>query len=333
MKRPFSLFFKAQFPEDTLWPENYKTPNRQSKNQRKELVAEKILDILEKGNSSLGFLKRPKNTSQKLNPTALRLRKKALRKYYENPNEEVNKLIDVKKKQVDPAIKQALAAKIPEKSKEAKSTTAAATTATKPKTQSEPVVQTSKQEAQPSNQEVQNSTSHTEALAADTALPSSSCASKVQEEEVTQDFNAWHEAAWQRQAVGPPSTEEPSQQKQAAIPAIQDSKAQLFLDVVLGRSGYQPLRRGHFNAFLKAVGGTKLSMTQNGYIPIVLSDRTVETKYWVPNLADNAALNDVVCTIHQPHGNDLFPKLTIYHFFKRQLAERGYGKLVSENEE
>ena len=296
--------------------QNYETYKR-NENQYKELELGKIWNILSS------------NTKKMIKI----LQEKQGAKNYKQIATVVKCLMLDKGLQVDPAIKQALAAKIPEKSKEAKSTTAAATTATKPKTQSEPVVQTSKQEAPLSNQEVQNSTSHTEALAADTALQSSSCASEVPEDEVTQDFNTWHEAAWQRQEVGPPSTEEPSQQKQAATPAIKDSEAQLFLDVVLGRSGYQSLRRRHFNAFLKAVGGTKLRMTQNGYIPIAFPDKTVETKYWVPNLADNAALNDVACTIHQPHGNDKFPKKTLFQFFKRQLAERGYDKLVSENEE
>lgn len=104
-----------------------------------------------------------------------------------------------------------------------------------------------------------------------------------------------------------------------------NSKASLFLDVVLGRVAYQPLNLQHFNAFLKATSGSKVKMTHKGYIQINYTDRSIETKYALKNYSDDRNEHPYkIYSVHQPHGNEEFPKRTLFNFFKRHLEASGY---------
>lgn len=101
--------------------------------------------------------------------------------------------------------------------------------------------------------------------------------------------------------------------------------ARTFLRVVFG-GGYQEITTKHFNQFLKQAGGCKVKLTQNGYLPICLNDKSVETHYVLPNLSDTAGtIPYVLCLVHQPHASSIpFPKKTLYIFFKRDLVKAGY---------
>lgn len=103
------------------------------------------------------------------------------------------------------------------------------------------------------------------------------------------------------------------------------TNAMTFYNVVLSYTAYQPLKRTHFNAFLKDVGGAKLKMTTRGYIQIKLDDKSVETKYALPNLTSSRMDQPyMIFTIHQPHGDLEFPRRTIFEFFRFQLPKAGY---------
>lgn len=106
--------------------------------------------------------------------------------------------------------------------------------------------------------------------------------------------------------------------------------ARTFLKVVFG-GGYQEVTTKHFNEFLKQAGGCKVKLTQNGYLPICLNDKSVETHYVLPNLSDTSGTSPyVLCLVHQPHASSIpFPRKTLYIFFKRDLVKAGYEKYKS----
>ena len=121
-------FFEARFKDRTLPDQHYKKYNSQggnqySEEQYKELATRKFWGILRnQGKGVIDIVNKCKTSS--LSPDE----EEKLLNYYNNIDKAVNLLALAKENKVDPAIKQALAAKIPEKSKEAKSTTAAAAT-------------------------------------------------------------------------------------------------------------------------------------------------------------------------------------------------------------
>ncbi len=100
-----------------------------------------------------------------------------------------------------------------------------------------------------------------------------------------------------------------------------------FIDVVFGH-GYAEVTEKHFNSFLKQAGGSKVKMSQNGYIPIPLKDKSVETHYVVPNLlGTEQELPFCLFLVHQPHAASIpFPKKTLYSFLRRDLAKAGYAR-------
>ena len=98
-----------------------------------------------------------------------------------------------------------------------------------------------------------------------------------------------------------------------------------FLNVIFGH-GYVEVTTKHFNSFLKQAGGYKVKMSQNGYIPICLKDKSVETHYVVPSLLDTRHETPFcLYLVHQPHSASIpFPKKTLYNFLRRDLAKAGY---------
>ena len=72
----------------------------------------------------------------------------------------------------------------------------------------------------------------------------------------------------------------------------------------------------------------KIKMSQQGYRQIEFSDKSVETKYMLPNYAEDKDKNPYrIFTVHQPHQGKEFPKRTVFFFFKRHLIFAGYDKL------
>ena len=181
-------------------------------------------------------------------------------------------------------------------------------------------------------------TAHTdfeEEAHADTDRPSASYESQESDEENEDEkelalyYNDWFNEYILPYQNRPPEdrrTGAPTQEEKVII-LSNNKESSIFLDVVLGRQAYQTLKRGHFDAFLRAVQGYKLKMTPNGYLTIRLTDQSVETKYYVPNYSGDESKKAMVFTIHQPHGSGEFPRRTVYNFFKPQLLKKGYDKV------
>ena len=148
------------------------------------------------------------------------------------------------------------------------------------------------------------------------------------EEDYTWDYDEWFNhyiAPFTNSTKMQPSLNKAENIPERYVLERRNSKAALFLDVVLGRVAYTPLNIQHFNAFLQATCSNKVKMIHNGYIPLNFTDRSVETKYALKNFGtDQKEHRYKIYTIHQPHGSEEFPKRTLFNFFKRHLEATGY---------
>ena len=128
---------------------------------------------------------------------------------------------------------------------------------------------------------------------------------------------------------GDQGIEGPNQLEQIKKSIQKNYKAQTFIEVILGQES-QKLDEKHFYAFLKAVGGTLVTLTQQGYMEIPFSRGAREAHYSIPNLAADAPHKRKVYSIHLLHGGkDSFDWATLKNL-KRHLTAMGYGQLVEQ---